>query len=153
TGKELVAQALHAAGGSRTGPCTAINCALLNDSLVESELFGHERGAFTGAERKKVGRFELADRGTLLLDEVGDIPTGVQARLLRFLEPGTFERVGGTETIAVDVRLVASTNKRLEEQVGSGRFRKDLFYRLNVIRIELPPLRERTEDIPLLATH
>ena len=153
TGKELVAQALHAADTRRSGPFVALNCAVLNDSLLESELFGHERGAFTGAERRKIGRFELADGGTLLLDEVGDISPGLQAKLLRVLQTGTFERVGGTESIKVDVRIVAATHKRLEDEVKKGRFRADLFYRLNVIRIELPPLRERTEDIPLLAMH
>jgi len=153
TGKELVAQALHAADTRRAGPFVALNCAVLNDSLLESELFGHERGAFTGAERRKVGRFELADGGTLLLDEVGDLSPSLQAKLLRVLQTGDFERVGGTETVKVDVRIVASTHKNLEEEVKSGRFRADLFYRLNVIRIELPPLRERTEDIPLLAMH
>jgi DNA-binding NtrC family response regulator len=153
TGKELVAQAIHAADTRRTGPFIAINCAVFNDSLLESELFGHERGSFTGAERRKLGRFELANRGTLLLDEVGDITPGLQAKLLRVLQTGTFERLGGTETIKVDVRIVAATNKCLEHEVKRGRFRADLYYRLNVIRIELPPLRERTEDIPLLATH
>ncbi len=153
TGKELVAQAIHAADTRRTGPFIALNCAVFNDSLLESELFGHERGAFTGAERRKLGRFELANRGTLLLDEVGDIPAGLQAKLLRVLQSGTFERLGGTETIKVNVRLVAATHKCLEAEVKRGRFRADLFYRLNVIRIELPPLRERTEDIPLLAMH
>jgi transcriptional regulator with GAF, ATPase, and Fis domain len=130
-----------------------MNCAVFNDSLLESELFGHERGAFTGAERRKIGRFELADRGTLLLDEVGDLPPGLQAKLLRVLQAGTFERLGGTETTTVNVRIVAATHKCLEEEVKRGRFRADLYYRLNVIRIELPPLRERTEDIPLLAMH
>jgi DNA-binding NtrC family response regulator len=153
TGKELVAQAIHAADTRRTGPFIAVNCAVFNDSLLESELFGHERGAFTGAERRKMGRFELANRGTLLLDEVGDIAPGLQAKLLRVLQTGMFERLGGTDTIKVDVRIVAATHKRLEDEVKRGRFRADLYYRLNVIRIELPPLRDRTEDIPLLATH
>jgi len=153
TGKELVAQALHAADTRCSGQFVALNCAVLNESLLESELFGHERGAFTGAERRKIGRFELANGGTLLLDEVGDIPPGVQAKLLRVLQTGTFERVGGTESVRVKVRILAATHKHLEDEVKKGRFRADLFYRLNVIRIELPPLRERTEDIPLLATH
>ena len=131
----------------------ALNCAVLNDSLLESELFGHEKGAFTGAERRKIGRFELANGGTLLLDEAGDIPPSLQAKLLRVLQTGQFERVGGTETIQVDVRIIAASHKILEEEVKKGRFRADLFYRLNVIRIDLPPLRERTEDISLLATH
>jgi DNA-binding NtrC family response regulator len=153
TGKELIAQAIHAADTRRSGPFVALNCAVLNHSLLESELFGHERGAFTGAERRNIGRFGLADGGTLLLDEVGDISPSLQVKLLRVLQTGTFERVGGTESIQVDVRIVASTHKQLEDEVKKGRFRADLFYRLNVIRIELPPLRERTEDIPLLAMH
>jgi DNA-binding NtrC family response regulator len=153
TGKELVAQALHAASSRRSAPFVALNCAVLNDALLESELFGHERGSFTGAERRKIGRFEQADGGTLLLDEVGDVAPAMQGKLLRVLQSGVFERVGGTESIKVDVRIIAATHKRLEDQVEAGRFRKDLFYRLNVIRLELPPLRERKEDIPLLATH
>jgi DNA-binding NtrC family response regulator len=153
TGKELVAQAIHAADRRREGPWIALNCAALHESLLESELFGHEKGAFTGADRRKKGRFELADGGTLFLDEVGDISPAMQAKLLRVLQTGTFERVGGNETLKVDVRIVAASNKRLEEEVRAGRFRSDLFYRLNVIRIDLPPLRERPEDIPLLATH
>src|SRR3954449_8108796 len=153
TGKELVAQAIHAADNRRKGPFVALNCAVLHDSLLESELFGHERGAFTGADRRKKGRFETADGGTLFLDEVGDVSTAMQAKLLRVIQSGTFERVGGTETIKVDVRIIAASNKRLEDEVKAGRFRSDLFYRLNVIRIDLPPLRERAEDIPLLAMY
>ncbi len=153
TGKELVARAIHAADTRRAGPFVALNCAVLNDSLLESELFGHERGAFTGAERRKIGRFELADGGTLLLDEAGDIPPSLQVKLLRVLQTGQFERVGGTETVQVDVRIIAASHKILEDEVRKGRFRADLFYRLNVIRIDLPPLRERVEDIPLLAMH
>jgi len=153
TGKELVAQALHAASSRRDGPFVALNCAVLNDALLESELFGHEKGSFTGAERRKIGRFEQADGGTLLLDEVGDVAPAMQAKLLRVLQTGVFERVGGTESVKVDVRIIAATHKRLEDEVDAKRFRKDLFYRLNVIRLELPPLRERKEDIPLLATH
>ena len=153
TGKELAARALHAADTRRSGPFVALNCAVLNDSLLESEIFGHEKGAFTGAERRKLGRFQLADGGTLLLDEAGDIPPALQAKLLRVLQTGQFERVGGTETVKVDVRIIAASHKLLEEEVKKGRFRADLFYRLNVIRIDLPPLRDRVEDISLLATH
>src|SRR5207237_6605442 len=140
TGKELVAQAIHAADNRRQGQWMAVNCAALQETLLESELFGHEKGAFTGADRQRKGRFELADGGTLFLDEIGDISPAMQSKLLRVLQSGTFERVGGTETLRVDVRIVAATNKRLEEEVKAGRFRSDLFYRLNVIRIDLPPL-------------
>jgi DNA-binding NtrC family response regulator len=153
TGKELIAQAIHASDTRRTGPFIALNCAALNDSLLESELFGHERGAFTGADRRKKGRFELADGGALFLDEIGEISQAMQAKLLRVVQSGTFERVGGTETISVDVRIIAATNKKLEDEVKAGRFRSDLYYRLAVIRIDVPPLRERVEDIPLLALH
>ena len=153
TGKELIAQAIHASDTRRDGPFIALNCAALNDSLLESELFGHERGAFTGADRRKKGRFELADCGTLVLDEIGEISTAMQAKLLRVLQSGSFERVGGSETLQVDVRIVAASNKRLEEEVKAGRFRSDLFYRLAVVRIDVPPLRDRAEDIPLLALH
>jgi DNA-binding NtrC family response regulator len=153
TGKELIAQAIHASDTRRDGPFVALNCAALNDSLLESELFGHERGAFTGADRRKKGRFEMADGGTLFLDEIGEISAAMQAKLLRVLQSGTFERVGGTETLSVDVRIIAASNKRLEEEVKAGRFRSDLFYRLAVVRIDVPPLRDRAEDIPLLALH
>ena len=153
TGKELVAQAIHAADSRRKGPFIALNCAVLHEGLLETELFGHERGAFTGAEKRKKGRFELADGGTLFLDEVGDVSPAMQAKLLRVLQSGTFERVGGGETIKVEVRIVAASNKRLEDEVKSGRFRSDLFYRLNVIRIDLPALRDRPEDVPLLAMY
>ncbi len=153
TGKELIAQAIHASDTRRDGPFVALNCAALNDSLLESELFGHERGAFTGADRRKKGRFEAADGGTLFLDEIGEISPSMQAKLLRVLATGAFERVGGSETVYVDVRIVAASNKRLEDEVKAGRFRSDLFYRLAVVRIDVPPLRDRVEDIPLLALH
>lgn len=152
TGKELVAQAIHAASGRR-GAMVSLNCAALSETLLESELFGHEKGAFTSADRRKEGRFELAHAGTLFLDEIGDISAAMQAKLLRVLQTGQFERVGGTDTLSVDVRVVAASNKRLEDEVKARRFRSDLFYRLNVIRLDLPALRERREDIPLLAAH
>ncbi len=153
TGKELIAKAVHYAGEDRTGNLVAINCAALPESLLESELFGHERGAFTSADARRKGRFELADKGTIFLDEIGDISQAMQAKLLRVLQEKRFERVGGHESIEVDIRVVAATNKSLEKEVKEGRFREDLFYRLNVIKIDVPPLRDRPEDIPLLITH
>lgn len=151
TGKELVAKAIHFNSPRRNKPFVAISCAALTETLLESELFGHEKGAFTGATAMKKGRFELADGGTLFLDEIGEIPVSLQVKLLRVLEEMSFERVGGTRTIAVDVRLIAATNKDLKAEVQQHRFRKDLYFRLNVVHIKLPPLRERSEDIPLLA--
>lgn len=153
TGKEQVAGAIHAASQQREGPLVAVNCAALPENLLESELFGHEKGAFTNAIGQRRGRFELANGGTIFLDEVGDIPASMQAKLLRVLQERKFERVGGTETIEVDVRVIAATNRSLQRLVKQGKFREDLFYRFNVVKIDLPPLRERPEDIPLLAQH
>jgi len=153
TGKELVARAIHRRSQRSRGPFIAINCAAIPVTLLESELFGHERGAFTGAFARREGRFKLADGGTLFLDEVAELDPLVQAKLLRVLQEGEFERLGGTQTIRTNVRVIASTNKPLAELARQGRFREDLFYRLNVITITLLPLRERTEDIPLLAQH
>jgi len=153
TGKELVAQAIHYTDATRQGPLVAVNAAALPEPLLESEFFGHERGAFTGADRQKKGRFEQAKGGTLLLDEIGELPVGMQAKLLRVLQDGTFERVGGSEVIKADCRIIASTNLNLAQAVAAGRFREDLYYRLNVVSVELPPLRERLEDIPLLVEH
>jgi two-component system, NtrC family, response regulator AtoC len=153
TGKELVAQAIHFSDVTRRGTLLAVNCAALPEHLLESELFGHERGAFTGADRQKKGRFELAKEGTLFLDEIGDMPMGMQAKLLRVLQDGRFERVGGTEPIQTDCRVIAATNMNLGHAVAAGRFREDLYYRLNVVSIELPPLRERLEDVPILVHH
>lgn len=153
TGKELVASALHSASERGSGPFIKLNCAAIPESLLESELFGHEKGAFTDAREQRKGRFELASGGTLFLDEIGDISANLQSKLLRVLQEQEFERVGGSKTIQVDVRIVAATNRNLEEMVQKGEFREDLFYRLNVIPIHLPPLRDRGEDISLLATH
>ena len=152
TGKELIAQAIHQLGG-RTGKFVAVHCAALPETLLESELFGHERGAFTGAVDSRPGRFELADGGTLFLDEIGEIPLPIQVKLLRVLETRTFERLGGTETLQTTARVVTATNRDLAQMVREGTFREDLYYRLDVVRIELPPLRERPEDIPQLVRH
>ncbi|HSG82350.1 MAG TPA: sigma-54 dependent transcriptional regulator, partial [Gemmatimonadota bacterium] len=151
SGKELVARAIHAASPRRDGPFVAINCAALPETLLESELFGHEKGAFTGAVARKRGRFELADGGTLFLDEVGEIALGVQVKLLRALEEHAFVHVGGTSPISVDVRVVAATNRDLLSEMRAGRFREDLFFRLNVVPLEIAPLRDRPEDIVPLA--
>jgi two-component system, NtrC family, response regulator AtoC len=153
TGKELVARAVHYLGGRRHGPLVKVNCAAVARELLESELFGHERGAFTSAHQLKIGKFETANHGTIFLDEVGDLHPAVQAKLLHILEDGQFSRVGGRSNIKVDVRVVAATNQDLEASVAAGRFREDLFYRLNVIRIIVPPLRQRAEEIPVLANY
>ncbi|MBI3268246.1 MAG: sigma-54-dependent Fis family transcriptional regulator [Planctomycetes bacterium] len=153
TGKELTARAIHQNGARAAGPFEPVNCASIPEALLESELFGHEKGAFTGAVRTRVGKFERADGGTAFLDEVGEIPLASQAKLLRFLEEHTLERVGGSSRISVDVRILAATNQPLEERVRAGSFREDLYYRLNVFTLRLPPLREHVEDLPELVAH
>jgi DNA-binding NtrC family response regulator len=153
TGKELFARALHALSARKDSPCVALNCAAIPEALLENELFGHEKGAFTGADRRQQGRFEMAEGGTLFLDEIGELPLGVQGKVLRVLEERTFERVGGGRTIRANIRLVAATNRDLAAMVDDGTFRSDLYFRLNVFPIELPALRERASDIPQLARH
>ena len=153
TGKELAANALHLASLRADKPYIRINCAAIPEGLIEAELFGHEKGAYTGAHKKRLGRFEMADRGTLLLDEIGDMPMPLQSKLLRVLQEGEFERVGGSHTIAVNVRILCATAKNLQHEVQQGRFRQDLLYRISVIPLSMPALRERREDIPLLVNH
>jgi DNA-binding NtrC family response regulator len=152
TGKELIAEAIHAASPRAKAPFVRLHCAALSESLLESELFGHERGAFTGAFSRREGRFKQADGGTLFLDEIGEVPAAVQVKLLRFLQERTFERVGGNETLRVDVRIIAATNRDLGAEIKKGAFREDLFYRLNVVAVELPALRDRRADVPALAS-
>lgn len=153
TGKELLARALHRGSSRKDRPMVNVNCSALPVSLIESELFGHEKGAFTGATAQKIGRFELADGGTIFLDEIGDMPVDLQAKLLRVLQEGEFERIGNPNTIKVDTRVIAATNRDLEKAMEMGEFREDLFYRLNVFPVNAPALRERKEDIPYLVSH
>lgn len=153
TGKELVARAIHNTSKRKDGPFIKVNCGALTETLLESELFGHQKGAFTGAIKTKLGRFELADSGTLFLDEIGDVPMSMQVKLLRALQEQEFERVGGEQSIKVDVRIISATNKDLDKEVAEGRFREDLYYRLHIIPMTLPPLRDRRDDIPVLVNH
>jgi DNA-binding NtrC family response regulator len=153
TGKEVISRAIHAAGNRKNGPFIAVNCAGIPEPLLESEMFGYEKGAFTGANSRRAGKFEAAHGGTLFLDEVGELPKALQAKLLRVLQDHTFQRVGGTETISVDVRVVSATNRDLRTEAQEGNFREDLFYRLSVFPVRLLPLRERPEDVPMLAQH
>lgn len=153
SGKELIAESIHTSSQREKGPMIKVNCSALPDSLIESELFGHEKGAFTGAEQRRIGRFELAHKGTIFLDEIGDLPQSTQVKILRILQEREFERLGGTETIHVDVRVITATNRNLEELIEREEFREDLFYRINVFPLFLPPLRDRREDIPLLVDH
>lgn len=152
-GKELAARAIHLNSSRRSGPFITVNCSAFVETLIESELFGHEKGAFTGAVKTKIGRFELSQGGTLFLDEIGDLSTTVQTKLLRVLETGEFERVGGNKTLKMETRIIAATNKCLTDEITAGRFREDLYYRINVINVHLPPLRERMDDFPLLVNH
>src|SRR6185369_1068704 len=153
TGKELVARAIYHHSERNQHPFLAVNCAAIPEQLLESELFGHERGSFTGATNQRIGKFEQCNRGTIFLDEIGDMTPATQTKILRVLQSGTFERVGGNQPIKVDVRVIAATNKPLEAAVAAKQFREDLFYRLNVVRIPMPPLRERREDIRLLVDY
>ncbi|HWC98026.1 MAG TPA: sigma-54 dependent transcriptional regulator [Candidatus Sulfopaludibacter sp.] len=153
TGKEVAARAIHQAGTRRRGPLVAINCSALPENLLEAELFGHVRGAFTGAIQNRTGRFEQAQGGTLFLDEIGELPMDLQVKLLRVLQEREFQRLGSSETIRADVRVIAATNSNLMQKIGLGTFREDLYYRLNVVPVQMPPLRQRTEDIPALAVH
>ena len=153
TGKELLARLIHRAGARKDEAMIVLNCAALPETLLEDELFGHEKGAYTGATGRKIGKFELADKGTIFLDEIGEMSPGMQSKLLRILQEGVFYRVGGNKSIPVDVRVIAATNRNIAEEVTEGRFREDLYYRLNVVQIHMPPIRERKEDIPLLAEY
>src|SRR3954471_3328160 len=153
TGKEVTATLIHQGSRRKHRPFVAVSCALFSESLIESELFGHERGAFTGAVKDRPGRFEMADGGTLFLDDIDDVPLSMQVKLLRVLQNRTIERLGGTRTVPVNVRIIAGSKKDLKQMVGEGKFREDLFYRLNVLPVTLPPLRERREDIPMLMDH